>query len=357
MKILFLTLNTFDKHGGIQTFNKYFMEALDANEYSWQMISLHDVSGSVPFKIYCCGSSLLKFVFRIVQLAKQDTVIVWNHISIGLLAKYISLLLPIKRNILLTYGTEVWHHDLLPRKKRALTFFDEIWTISSFTKAKLISTHKLPKYKFRIFPCCISLTGGGITPSPYQANRFNVTTLMRLDVEPKLSAVYNMLDALPSLLRRGIPVHFTVVGRGNGEEMLRRYVAKLDLQEHVTFTGFVEDPGPYLQHCDLFSMVSAVEGFGIVYLEAMQYGKCCIAAKNCGSEDVVLDGVTGYSVSVNDIPALEAALLKLANDENLRESFGAAGYKHLIDNFLFDSFKKNQKQLLNEFDSESRDGY
>lgn len=355
MKILFLTLNTFDAHGGIQTFNKYFMEALNANEYSWQMISLHDVSGGVPSKIYCCRSSLWKFVLRLFQLSTRDTIIIWNHVSIGVIAKYLSFLLPNDRNILITYGTEVWHQDLSLKKKRSLFFFDEIWAISRFTKEMLMRTHKLPEDKVCIFPCCISLASGGNMPDPYLADRFNIVTLMRLNIEPKLSAVYNVVDALPILLEQGVPAHFTVVGGGNGEETLRRYVDKLGLTEYVTFTGFVVDPSPYLKHCDVFSMVSTVEGFGIVYLEAMQYCKSCIAAQNCGSMDVVLDGITGFSVPGDDIPSLAAALLNLAKDEDLRESFGAAGYMHLVNNFLFDSFKENQKKLLTKFDPKASD--
>ena len=35
--------------------------------------------------------------------------------------------------------------------------------------------------------------------------------------------------------------------------------------------GFVSNTNPYLQHCDMFTLTSPIEGFGIVYLEAMQY--------------------------------------------------------------------------------------
>jgi len=350
MKILFLTLNTFDKHGGIQTFNRYFMKALDENQYSWKMISLHDISGSVANKIYCCNSSLIKFVLQLIKLAERDTIIVWNHVSIGVLAIYLKPLLRNKRNILLTYGTEVWGYDLISRKKNTLSFFNEIWTISNYTKKKLVNTHKLLESKIQIFPCCISLWNSDDYPDPYPSNRFDILTLMRLDIEPKLSAIYNVVDAIPGLLRKGIPVHFTIVGHGNGEETLRSYVNKLGLEAHVTFTGFVDNPAPYLKYCDVFTLISDVEGFGIVYLEAMQYGKCCIAAKNCGSEDVVLDGDTGISVPVNDISALEKVITKLAGDDQLRFAMGERGRQLLINNFTFNSFRKNQRDLFEELE-------
>lgn len=348
MKILFLTLNAFDKRGGIQTFNKYFREALDDNGHSWRMVSFHDVSGAVPGKIYCCGSNLFSFVFQVLKLCRRDTVIVWNHISIGLVARYISPILVNRRNILLVYGTEVWHQDLAPKKKKALNFFDEIWAISNFTKRRLIENHGQPEGKFRIFPCCISTENVDLGPNPYVSSNFNILTLMRLDIEPKLQAVYDVLNVLPALLEEGIPAHFTVVGEGNGAEEVRTRVVEMGLTECVTFTGFVEDPNPYLQHCDVFSMVSSVEGFGIVYLEAMRFGKCCIAAKDCGSVDVVLDGVTGFTVSANDASALKAVFVKLAFDESLRRTLGEEGRSQLLKNYTFESFKVKQQKLLLE---------
>ena len=346
MKILFLTLSTFDKVGGIQTFNKYFMQALKENGFSWKAISLHDTRGGKPGEIYCCGSSLFKFVVNVIRLADRKTVVVWNHVSLGVVLPYIKFLLRNRGNILVTYGTEVWKETLPLQKKRAFTPMSEIWAISSYTKERLIQIHGLAEEKFSTFPCCISVDQRRGFPSPYCSDHFNVLTLLRLDRSRKLSAVYNVVDALPALLEKGIPVHFTVVGKGNDEENVRGYVQERGMEEYVTFTGFVENTRPYLEHCDVFSLISDGEGFGIVYLEAMQFGRCCVAARECGSQDVVLDGQTGISVPVDDIPAVETALIKLASDESLRIKMGERGRDHLIENFTFESYKRNQRNLL-----------
>ena len=127
-----------------------------------------------------------------------------------------------------------------------------------------------------------------------------------------------------------------------------RWAERLGVEDRLQLLNSVDDSvliELYQSH-DVFCVPSQFEGFGIVYLEAMQYGKCCVAARNCGSVDVVLDGGTGLSVSVGDIPALEAAFLKLVADEPLRHAMGERGRQHLVENFTFESFKKNQQKLL-----------
>lgn len=322
------------------------MEALDANGFSWKAVSLHDNNGRVPGGVYCCGSSLTKFIINVIRFAGRDTVIIWNHVSLGALLPYAKLLLRNRGNILITYGTESWDEALTSRKKRAFFSMDEVWAISSYTKERLIRSHGLEENKFRLFPCCISTGVEKAYANPYPSGYFHIMTLLRLDKSRKLSAVYNMVDALPALLKRGIPAHFTVVGRGNDEESVQSYVKERGMQGHVTFTGYVEETGSYLEHCDLFTLISDGEGFGIVYLEAMEYGKCCVAAKDCGSQDVVLDGQTGLSVLVDDIPALETALVKLATNDTLRKAMGDEGRNHLMEHFTFNAFKVNQRNLL-----------
>lgn len=66
------------------------------------------------------------------------------------------------------------------------------------------------------------------------------------------------------------------------------------------------------------------EGFGIVYLEAAACGVPSIGTLECGAEDAIDDGITGFLVAP-EVEAVEAALLRLANDAELRARFGAAG--------------------------------
>lgn len=67
-----------------------------------------------------------------------------------------------------------------------------------------------------------------------------------------------------------------------------------------------------------------------VAMEAMAVGKPLIAARMGGLIDLVIDGETGLLVPPGDVRALQAALMKLLTDAELRTRMGAAGQRHLV---------------------------
>jgi glycosyltransferase involved in cell wall biosynthesis len=54
----------------------------------------------------------------------------------------------------------------------------------------------------------------------------------------------------------------------------------------------------------LFAMPSLVEGFGLVYLEALAQGLPIICSSNSGGPDIIRDGVEGFIVAAGDPEAI-----------------------------------------------------
>ncbi|MBN1686457.1 MAG: glycosyltransferase family 4 protein [Spirochaetales bacterium] len=100
------------------------------------------------------------------------------------------------------------------------------------------------------------------------------------------------------------PLPCTLVVAGNTEvyprytEKLCKQVAKLGLQEKVTFRGFVgeEEKQRLLAAADFLTVPSDHEGYGIVYLEAMEYGTVPVASRSGGAGEVIRDGRNGFLV-------------------------------------------------------------
>jgi phosphatidylinositol alpha-1,6-mannosyltransferase len=67
------------------------------------------------------------------------------------------------------------------------------------------------------------------------------------------------------------------------------------------------------------------EGFGLVYLEASAAGLPVVGTRDCGAEDAIRDGKTGFLVPQNDPSATADALIRLLNDSDLRARMAAAG--------------------------------
>jgi glycosyltransferase involved in cell wall biosynthesis len=108
------------------------------------------------------------------------------------------------------------------------------------------------------------------------------------------------------------------------------------------------------QACDLFVLPSAGEGFGIVFLEAMHYGKPIIAASSGATSEVVKDGESGLLVEYGNVEQLTEAIVALSLDTGLRARMGRTGSERLHQLFSFDSFKCRLREIvLGELSSRS----
>lgn len=65
---------------------------------------------------------------------------------------------------------------------------------------------------------------------------------------------------------------------------------------------------------DLLVMPSLVEGFGMVYLEALSFGTPIICTPNTGAPDIITDGREGFIVEPGDRPALIGCIMKVVDD-------------------------------------------
>ncbi|WFG44917.1 glycosyltransferase [Pseudonocardia alni] len=122
-----------------------------------------------------------------------------------------------------------------------------------------------------------------------------------------------LLDAL-AVARPDLPqFRLTLVGTGDMEAELQEQCSRLGLDDVVAFTGRVSDPSPHLHEADCFVLPSRWEGFGLVLVEALQFGLPLLAT-DCefGPADVIDDPAIGNLVPDGDVAALSAALVAAA---------------------------------------------
>ena len=75
-------------------------------------------------------------------------------------------------------------------------------------------------------------------------------------------------------------------------------------------------------------MPSRLEGFGLVFLEAMRAGKACIGAPGAAAE-IIQDGVTGLIVDPLSDDDLVGAIVRLFDEPAVRDAFGQGGRRAL----------------------------
>ena len=338
MKALFISLSTYDIVGGIQAYNKKFLRSLDFNNIESKVISLHDCQTKNE-NIICCKSNIFKFIFYVLIYSRYGDINIWSHINLSPI--FICLRVFFRgKNLLITHGVEVWYDDLTKLKKKSLNLYDKILTVSNYTKEKLVSVQGVIETNVGILANSINVSNQYGSQSPLNTKNFNILSVLRVDASDKLKSILNVLDAL--VLLDDSEIFFTVIGKGDQMDFIKAEIAIRGLEDQVNMLGYVEDLRPYLEHCDLFSLISDREGFGIVYLEAMEYRKPCLSARNCGSSDVVIDGYNGYSIEIDNIKYLADRIIDLKKDEVKRNFLGNNGQELLFSKFTFESFIKKQ---------------
>ncbi len=142
----------------------------------------------------------------------------------------------------------------------------------------------------------------------------------RIDFSPKRA------DLLLKIWRRIFKAfpdwRLTVVGGGCTLEETKRMATKMGL-ERVRFEGF-QDPRPYYERAAIFCMTSAWETFGLVLVEAMNYGCVPVAFNSYASAaDIVDDGENGFLIPPMNCGKYTETLARLMSDDALRERLAA----------------------------------
>ena len=113
-----------------------------------------------------------------------------------------------------------------------------------------------------------------------------------------------------------------------------------DLARKVTFHGFLSRPEliDYYYGADVFVFPPIWnEAFGCTPVEAMAAGTPVVATRSGGIVETMRDQETGFLVEKNDSAVLAEAILKLLENDALRESMGRAARRRAFEHFDWDT--------------------
>ncbi len=144
-------------------------------------------------------------------------------------------------------------------------------------------------------------------------------------------------DALLRSWRSLSDIHLYIMGEGPLRDELQKSILEYGLQDCVHLMGYVseEKKRQVLEQSDIYVSAAEHEGFGIVYLEAMDAGLPLVTIANGGHEDFLVDGVNALFVPAGDVSALSLSIQRLVDDEDMREAM-AEKNKEDAKNFYLD---------------------
>jgi glycosyltransferase involved in cell wall biosynthesis len=130
------------------------------------------------------------------------------------------------------------------------------------------------------------------------------------------------------------PVKFVWLGgpRASGEYSRLKYESEvLGIDEHIVFPGQVNAPARYFAQFDIFALPSREDPFPLVMLEAGSLGKPIVCFENAGGTPEVVEDDAGFVVPYLDIEAMARAVVRLAEDPELRARLGENARRKIVD--------------------------
>ncbi len=361
MKISLLLPDLFDSIGGIQTFNRCFVKALDEivlkEKVKISILALKDSGENKNFKKYIKSSNTSylgfknnKFLFSLKTLkeAKDSDLIIFGHVNFSPLA---TLMKNKKKKLLIVHGTDVWG-KLPVIQSLGISRIQEVLSVSSFTKEKMCASNHTDN-KFTIFPNTLDpflVSDHKIIPRETLPlpNGNILLTVSRLGTGDKTKRIDITIESMPDILKNYPDTYLVVTGDGPDRKRLENISKENGVLNNVLFLGRVNDDllPSYYNACDIFVLPSVQEGFGIVFLEAMYYSKPCIGSKAGGIPEVIEDGITGLLAEANDKESLTKHILELLRNKELRQKMGEAGKKRFEENFSFEAFRGRLEKIV-----------
>ncbi len=188
---------------------------------------------------------------------------------------------------------------------------------------------RIDRAKVEIVPHGISDLALGAVASPRAPGEVKLLFVGRLEERKGADA---LLSILPDLLAAHPALVADIVGDDGiviGDRTLRRRyeddnASRPDILARTRFHGALPraDVLAHYAGADIFVAPSKYESFGLIFIEAMCFGKPVVAYDVGGAAELIEDGVNGLLAEAGAPQRLAACIARLVEDPALREDLG-----------------------------------
>ena len=363
--VALLASELYSTHGGVQAYGRCLAEILsaynDSHRGALDCVSLLDERPvesrhrqPLAYRTFYASRGIkLRFARQALMLGYRSKPgrLVIGHLGLAPVGWVLKRAGFTRSYVVVLHGIEAWQRvDWSDRV--AIRDASAVVTTTQFTALEFCRHNEVPFRRMRIIPLAVSESA--IEESgPVQASHgdpLRVLTVTRMTLADGYKGVDTLIDAVGRVKARNIGITLEIVGTGDEVPRLKRRAEGLNLNGAVTFAGAVPDEelGRSYRACDVFALPSAGEGFGIVFLEAMRYGKPCIGGNHGGTPEVISHGNTGYLVRHGDVESLSRCLTTLAASPELRLAMGQKAAHAVRTRYLFTHMQSAWFSLLDE---------
>ncbi len=234
---------------------------------------------------------------------------------------------------------------------------------SAFSRGQVVKRHKIEDKRISSLPCTLDETLIGATPAEVVTcarlsdGRRLVLTVARMAAWERYKGHDVVLRALPSVVAKIPNLTYVIVGDGDDRPRLEMLAQELGLIQYVFFTGEVTESelAAFYHRSEVFVLPARTvidehdpkgEGFGIVFLEAMAFGKPVIGPNYGAPAELIRQGEFGILVDPEDPAAVASALIHLLNAPEQAKSMGESARRWVRQEYSFESLCRRLGGLL-----------
>jgi glycosyltransferase involved in cell wall biosynthesis len=163
------------------------------------------------------------------------------------------------------------------------------------------------------------------------------------------------INAINEVLKKTTrKIKIIIVGDGDERQNIITLLKKLNIDYNyypddkncktVTLTSWLTNMDEVYAGLDIVALSSLNEGTPVSLIEAQAACKPIVTTNVGGVVDVVLENKTAFITSSNEVAPFAAALLKLTESKELRDTMGKIGYDHVKDKF-------DKSRLVNDMEN------
>lgn len=191
--------------------------------------------------------------------------------------------------------------------------------------------------------------GTTISNKKYEKSRHRMNYIFcgRLDYSKGLDIALKALGNLKD--KRLDDFNLDIYGDGdqNYIKKCKKIVQLLNLEDNVIFHGKKDDLSKAYEKAHVLLMPTRMkEPFGLVIIEAMNYGVIPIATNNYGPSEIIDDDINGLLFKPSSINDLIYKILLIHNNWDLLEKYGDNAKKKVKEKFNMNIVKKQVENIL-----------
>jgi glycosyltransferase involved in cell wall biosynthesis len=139
-----------------------------------------------------------------------------------------------------------------------------------------------------------------------------------------------LIEAAHILKQQQFDFNIFIAGSGSQESLLKQQVKERNLENNISFIGWIDNLDNFFNKIDIFCLSSIDEGFGIVILESMYRNKPVIATDCEGPIDIITNEIDGLICKKKNAEELANCMKRFFFELELAEKLSKNAYKKII---------------------------